>query len=107
MKNQIKGFGQFINESGYGMEAEAEVTIDFSLDESISNYAEMFAEMARIAPSCKLIDIQKDTQAVLLTFAGDESCCQAIADYSNRAHGGEDTEIERYSGRDFDEEEEY
>jgi hypothetical protein len=99
MKNQIKKFGQFINEN-HGMGAD--VTIDLVLGESISNYAEMFAEMAKIAPNCTLDNILVGPQTIEFTFSGSEAECQQLSDYSNSLHGGEDSEINRYSGDDTD-----
>ena len=85
MKNQIKKFGQFINES-----ENMTTTIDFGYG-TLEEMAKGFAALADLAPNCAVMStdgVRSDYMSVEIVGPAEE--CDAVADYLNEQRGGKD-----------------
>lgn len=86
MKNQIKKFGQFINES----EMNRTTSIDFGYG-NLGEMAEGFATLAELAPNCEVMStdgVKRDYMTIEIVGPAEE--CDAVADYWNEQRGGRD-----------------
>ena len=92
MKNELKRFSQFVNESVD--DSTYEVTIDLVSGENLMNYASTFADLAKVAPNCTIISINAVTADWWeVTLVGSMNECEAAAQYWNDLRGGDDIEV--------------
>jgi hypothetical protein len=80
MKNNIKRFGQFINEGRQRhTNFDAQVDIDFALGQSLQDIADFFAHLAEVAPNAVIMEIESEdfernpNAGAVLTLAGESS----------------------------------
>lgn len=95
MKNQVKNFGQFINEGRRSYtQHDAQVDIELGLGQTLADMAEYFSHLAEIAPSCIVMDIEAEdfdknpNAGAILTVVGDSYEIGQL-ELNNQENGGD------------------
>jgi hypothetical protein len=95
MKNQVKNFGQFINEGRRSYtQHEAQIDIEMGLGQTLGELADFLSHLAEIAPSCTVMDIEADdfdqnpNAGVVLTVVGDSYEISQL-ELFNQENGGD------------------
>lgn len=98
MKNQIKKFGQFVNENRRRSytQHDAQIDIEMGLGQTLGEMAEFISHLAEVAPNCIVMDIEAEdfdrnpNAGAILTVVGDAYEIGELETF-NQENGGDQT----------------
>lgn len=114
MKQQVKKFGQFLNENEFRGGREGKVGVELGFGQTLQDYADYFAHLASIAPGAILMDIEVEDSRMnpnamaVMTLTGEASELRGLEEFSMDSLGDRELDSElRYRGNEEDWEEDY
>jgi hypothetical protein len=106
MKQQVKKFGQFLNENEFRGGHGGSVGVELGFGQTLQEYADYFAHLASIAPDAILMDIKVEDSRMnpnamaVMTLTGDARELRGLEEFSADSLGDSDLDSElRYRGK--------